>query len=1049
MIKNAFQTIEIRLDREWVDITTAIDGFALPSWGQESQVGSPTPDTLRFEILLNHTSLDLDKVLTQKKLEVRLKLSDSLVFGGVVDGWNYGTRHKAGDKITVTVVDYLAAAETEAPAVEDYRHYGDVINTLSTIGSLPTISSTHPRPDLDGCEIISHHPAIATKALAWWEPYLIYADGTTIRGYNPATGNDVVLANPTELGVSDDQITNIWLDGDTLYGVQTPGESGYGYLITADLTTTPSVVERGDPYMLYSMGQVRIRSAKRVMRTSVDGTTKYANVQVIGCASPEAEAAAGHIVGTWDLHALRRRLWYSTASGATTADLSNNPTYDGRNLLLPDTTDVSVEYLDDDKQEIAVKCYRMDSPTGYYPQDDLGIIRPDAMLVGELPLTLETGYYAFIAAGGLEEATDDQVWEVPSSFDIIFERPKRWAVAQSTGGDTLITAEDTVDISLLGEPLGMLGGEGDEWEHLYDRDYSAGTKTEITGFPGRSFGTLLGAGVATASVDAGLQGAYGRIEPLVETTIGTVEGGVYTELLRLSGWEDDLADNQYGHYHIEPTCITSSAKYIYIGVRESHLTYVDIAAPVVSAIVNWWSDDNIGSTVKLGGYYIDKFSAGEYLRLFPIGNRATEMYYNPLPHRISHVESELSEGSTVIRIEPALDCTAGVPIAQRRIYYYDSDFDSTYGIEEYNPVIGTDAGTGNPPPYPLDPPVLQRLLANRQVKNRFLRLNRLTGVVDELDSSETTVTTILAVDDYPEGNAGIVWLPESFATPISAQIGTTTTPYTVLNEDGKVGLVVAKKLVKQDITVTYSYFEGTEYDRALVKTGVEVDTESVYYTRGNRLYRDGVELEATHYAAEQTTTPLVEVGNKIMGVSDYPWQWADSFSGVVGGQDAGTIPGNLRELALSLNMIVWCEPSGAVRFAPREQGTVIQVDADQIINYTETGRWTAQKKRVEVNWAGGTVTAGTRELVTGDTMSITSEIITSEGWAQLLADRLQTLIETTRQATALVKWYRDDISLGDTVKLDMENGARTGVVSGIQLVTDNTIKATKLTVRLQ
>jgi len=1047
MIKNAFQQIEIRLDRAWVDITTAIDGFALPTWGQESQVGSPTPDTLRFEILLNHTNLDLDLVRAQKVLEVRLKLSDTLVFGGVVRSWNYGTRQKAGDKITVTVVDYLAAAATEAPAVEDYRHYGDVINTLSTIGSLPTISSTHPRPDLDGREIISHHPAIETKALAWWIPYLVYADGTTIRGYDPATGNDVILATAPELVVNDDLITNIWMDGNTLYGVQTPGEAGYGYLITADLTTTPSVVERGDPYMLYSMGQVRIRSAKRVISTSVDGTTKYANTQVIGCATPEAEAEAGHIVGTWDGHTLRRRLWSSAAPGDPHgADLSNNPTYNGRNLYLPATTDVSVDFLDAAKQEIAVKCYRMDSPSGFYPKDDIGIIRPDAMLVGELPLTLETGYYAFIAAGGLEESTDNQVWEVPSSFDIIFARPKRWAVAQSTGGDTLITAEDSVDISLLGEPLGMLGGEGDEWERLYDRDYSTGAKVEVTGYPGRSFGTLLAEGVATASVDAGLQGAYGRAEPLVETTVGTVAGGVYTELLRLSGWQDDLADNQYGHYHIEPTCITSSAKYIYLGVRESHLTYEDIAAPLVSAKVKWWSDGNIESRIRLDGYYIDKFSVGEYLRLFPVGNRANEMYYNPLPHRIRRVESELSDGHTVIWISPALDCTSGGPIAGRKIYNWGAGI--TYGIEEYRPddvPYGLDDQT---PPYPLDPPVLQRKLKNRQVKNRFLRLNRLTGVVDEIDSSEITVTAQQAVDDYPEGNAGIVWLPEPFATPLSAQIGTTTTPYTVLNEDGKVGLVVAKKLINQEITVTYSYFDGAEYDRALVKTGVEVDTESVYCTRGNRLYRDGVELEATHYAAEQTTTPLVEVGNKIFGVSDYPWQWADSFSGVVGGQDAGTIPANLRELALALNMIVWCQPTGAVRIAPRSQGAAIVIDADQIIDYNDDGRWTAQKKRVEVNWAGGTVTAGSRELTTGDTMSITSELITSEGWAQLLADRLQTLIETTRKATVLISWYRNDISIGDTVKLDMENGARTGVVSGIQLVTDNTIKSTKLTVRL-
>jgi len=1047
VIKNAFQKIEIRLDREWVDITTAIHGFALPSWGQESQVGSPEADTLQFIIHLNHSTLELSKVLAQAKLEVRLKLSNTLVFGGVVRGWNYGTDYQPGDKITVTVVDYLAAADTEAPAVEEYRPYGEVVNALSVIGGLPTTQLQHPRPDLDGREMISHHPAIETKTLVWWNPYLVYADNTTIRGYDPATGSDILLANPATAAIAtDDEITALWFDGDTLYGVQTPADAGYGYLVTADLTTIPSTVERGDTYSLYSMGQVRIRSAFRQMSTAVFGG-QSAICQVIGSASPDYESFAGEIVGNWDNHALRRRGWYVYYAGSHYR-LDANPTVNGRNLYLPDTTEVTVDFLDDDKQHIAVKVYRMGAPEGYYPPDDLGIVRPDAMLVGELPLTLEQGYYAFIAAGGMEENVSGWNPERPSSYDIIFERPKRWAVARSTGGDTLITAEDTVDISLLGEPLGMLGGEGDEWEHLYSRDYSAGTKIKMKGFPARSYGTLLGDGVATASTDAGLQGAYGRIEPLVETTIGTVENGVYAELLRLSGWEDDLSDNQDGHYHIEPTCITSSAKYIYVGVKETHEYYTKIEAPLVSAKVKWWGDGNIESRMRLDGYYIDKFSVGDFIRLFPVGNRAREMYYNPLPHRIRRVESELSDGHTVIWISPALDCTAGVPIAQRAIYYYDSDFDETYGIEEYNPVVGTDGGTGNPPPYPLDPPILQRKMKNREVRNRFIRLNRLTGVVDDLDSSETTVTAPVVVDDYPEGNAGIVRIPEDHATPLAAKIGTATTPYTVLNEDGKIGLVVARKLVNREVTVTYSYFDGQEYDRALVIPGAEVDTESVYYTRGNALYRDGAELEATHYAAEQTTTPIIAVGNKIYGVSDYLWQWADSFSGVVGGQDAGSVPANLRELALVTNMIVWCEPSGAVRIAPRSVGSAIIIDAADIIDYTDTGRWTAQKKRVEVNWAGGQVTAGTRELTDGDTLSITSELITSEGWAQLLADRLQTLIETTRKAEVLVKWYRDDISLGDTVKLDMENGARTGVVSGIDLITDSTIKATKLTVRL-
>ena len=716
----------------------------------------------------------------------------------------------------------------------------------------------------------------------------------------------------------------------------------------------------------------------------------------------------------------------------------------GRNLYLPEETEVSIEYLEPDYRPEKVKVYRMPGPLAYYiPKSetvyDYGNGSPLAEYVGELPLRLPAGYYAFINTGATFKWTGgSERLEQVSSFEISFSRLERRPTAFYTSdGEHLITAEDDVDISTLGDPLGPLLGDRDEFERLYYRDLAAGTRTKVMGFPDGAYLVHLVRKSATDGYvifahEVGLLGNYGRKEPLVKLEVGRVYKSGSTwhsiKLGSLGGQPDNNADIEETIYHYYPTSISYLNNKLYIGYYRTCQRFYDVKNVNIYAAINVWEkvDDDYNlnySAVDIEGYHLDDYKVGNRVRLWP--EDAGSFPYAPLSRTIQRVEWVGGRWTKLI-IAPELDCSDGALNPADRGIKVRSLF--SIGIEEYYGKY--------PDNYPWGPPKLQREAEAREVHTYFRAFDLSTNTWGApIDFGREDVTEELTAEDDAEEYRATLKLSKPFpdTSDIEAKLGGSVVSHTVdtenLYDTGDCVLGIPRRYAGLELTVTYKHWDVSRRFTESVAAG-----DTVYYTRGKELRSyDGsvTEYGEVHYQASGTASPLVirslampvTVYGVAEGGGNYPYQLSVNHSRHVGDRSGWVGKGLascLAEVALALGCVFWVDGDGVIHFVPRGwRSGRTDVAAEDILDYQEPGAWQRAAPSVTVNWPGGSQTAGTLSSTRlSDNESVSAPLVTSAGWASLLANHLYTAKgNNAGRAVVVLAGLRLDIEMGDGLKL--------------------------------
>ncbi len=1109
------QTVEIRLDSgAWVDITTAVEGFVVPRWRVERKTGVLTSDKVIARVIvpfLEDLGVTVRQVLDAGRIDFRLFFHEAMsgaaphttpVFTGRVIELARLTKLKAGDALDMTALDLIEYGNERQPVASiltstEPGRYDAVAEALAAEMDL-TVGSFHGVGLETSVPYITHHPrpgdadaTVQIHGLAWWSTHglLVCGINESIYGYSPSTGVSYELARPPWI-VSDPmrQIEELWVDGTDVYGISLPKSTAAvsipGYIVKADLSGfNPNIAGppvnytayTGEPFKLWNAGRARILS-DRVRWSDQYGTPTLWYLyggSAIGLSGPvESEYRAGPVVFytdfavgeiTYRFQAFARDFLVGHEGQAPTPYASQDPLVLGRNLYLPEETEVSLEHTDNTLRSAEVVAYRAPGPLSYYiprsspdPDDDdnwvydIGNGLPYAEKVGALPMTLPAGYYSLITHGARVSGSvrADLKAEQVSDFEISFSRlERRPAAFYTSDGEHLITAEDDVDIDTLGDPLGPLLGAGDEFERLYVRDLSGGTRVAVSGFPDGAYLVHLvrksaTEGYAVFAREVGLLGTFGRQEPLVRLEVGRLdlEGGLwhYSQLTTLGGQPDAFADIKETVYHYNPDSIAYHNNKLYVGYSRRCQRFVDIKdAPVSRAYVDWEQDGanyNLGhSYVEINGYLVDDLKVGDRIRLWP--DEVDGFPYAPLPRTILNVEWDTEHLITKLRISPSLDCSDGALNPPDRIMERLPGENLTRGIEEYDGRYDSEFDWG--------PPKLQREAEAREVRTYFRAFDLSTSTWETaLDFGDEDVTEALTAEDDPEKYRATLTLSNSFpdTSTIEVKLGDSPVSHTVdteeMYETGECTLGIPRRYAGLVLSVTYSH-----WDVSLRFTEAAASGSTVYYTRGKELRSyDGSVAEhgEVHYQASGTASPLVipsaAVPVTVYGVAEggggYPYQLSVNHSLHVGDRSGWVGKGLascLAEVALALGCVFWVDGDGVIHFVPRGwRSGRTDVAATDILDYQEPGAWQRAAPAVTVSWPGGSETAGTLSATRlSDNESVSAPLVTSAGWASLLANHLYTAKgNNASRAVVILAGLRLDIEMGDGLKLPL-----TGTIS--------------------
>jgi hypothetical protein len=1050
------------------------------------------------------------------------------VFRGKVVELARLTLKRAGDALDLKVYDLLEAGNQRTPAIgaltsTDPIRYDEVVEGIAEVLDL-TVGEFHGTGLSTDTPYITHHPrpggadaTVQIRGLAWWSTHglLVCGINESIWGYSPSTGTSYELARPPWPAMTPiRQVEHVWVDGTDVYGVSLPTEDAptgtEGYIVKADLSAfDPSIVSPpvqytvyDEPFKLWNAGRAAILAAEAWWFRWQEGLLGHMFSYVgsaIGLAGPvEKDYKRGPVIfetmDEWGVHH-RATAWdFRVARGGWGADsewASDAPLVLGRNVYLPTETFVDLEYTDTDLRTAEVTAYRMPGYLSYYIPSaqlvtgsddhmiyDLGNGLPYAEEVGELPRTLPAGYYAFITHGQRAVGTADDPYPEPepvSGFKISFTRAQRRpAIAFTSAGDTVITAEDTVDIDTLSYPLGpLVSSDADEFERLYHRDLSTGAKTLVVGFPQNAHSVRMARRSDTDIMvafaqEVGLPGAYNRTEPLTRLVLGRVKKvgskWVYSELSTLGGWTGN--DDGSVYHHFEPTTLVCSGNSVYVGYTRSSQRFVDIKdAQVYRAYVDWEFDGPdlyMGdSVVEVSGYIVDDLKVGDRVRLWP--DEPTRPPYAPLSRTIFNVEWDTEDLVTRIKINPPLDCSDGAePPAGRVIRHVPGDRWTT-GLEEYDARYRTEFDWG--------PPTLQREAEAREVRTYFRAYYLSSGSWGApIDYGREDVTEELTAEDDAENQRATLFLSQSFpdTSTIEVKLGDTVINHTVdteeLYETGECTLGIPRRFAGLELSVTYSHWDISQRFDESAASG-----STVYYTRGKELRSwsgSVIEHGEVHYKASGTASPLVipaaTVPVTVYGVAEgggnYPYQLSVNHSLHVGDRSGWIGKGLascLAEVALALGCVFWVDGNGVIHFRPRGwRGDKTEIPAEDILDYQEPGAWQRAAPSVTVSWPGGSQTAGVLSATRlSDNESVSAPLVTSASWANLLANHLYAAKKNNAgRAEVVLAGLRLDIEMGDGLKLPLTGSVSptdgAGTVVGIEPVLNLGQAQTKLTLEL-
>ncbi len=1084
------QTVEIRLDSgSWVDITTAVEGFVVPRWRIERKTGVLTSDKVITRVIvpfLEDLGVTVRQVLEAVRIDFRLFFHEAMsgaaphttpVFIGRVVELARLTKKKAGDALDMTALDLIELGNRDQPSADiltstEPARYDAVAEALAAQMDL-TVGSFHGVGLETNTPYITHHPrpggadaTVQIHGLAWWPSHglLVCGINESIWGYSPSTGTSYELARPAWVSTDERQIEELWVDGTDVYGISLPKSTAAGampgYIVKADLSGfNPNLfgppaqytVYTDEPFKLWNAGRATVKSHWASWANKISERLICAG-NAIGMAGPELDdleygdeafhhgnrfvkPRAYHIKVVADD---RNRVWTTDDAGIL-----------GRNLYLPEETEVSVEFLEPDNRPEKVKVYRMPGPLAYYIPKwngvyDYGNGSPLAEHVGELPMRLPAGYYAFVNSGSTIDTAGEIVegvkLEQVSSFEISFSRLERRPTAIYTSdGEHLITAEDDVDIDTLSDPLGPLDGPGDEFERLYVRDLSGGTRVAVSGFPDGAYLVHLARrsatqGYAVFSREVGLLGAYGRKEPLVRLEVGRLdyEGGIwhYSQLTTLGGQPDSYADIEETVYHYYPTSIAYLNNKLYIGYSRACQRFYDVRDVMAHAAFNVWEDVdgdyNLDyAVINLEGYHIDDYKVGGRVRLWPA--EIGRFDYAPLPRTVQKIEW-VGDRWTQLTIAPELDCSDGALNPEDREIPWNDP--RSLGLEEYH--------GSNPDDFDWGPPTLQKEAEAREVHTYFQAFNLSTNTWGApIDFGREDVTENLTAEDDPEEYRAALNLSKSFpdTTTIEVKLGDSLVSHTVDTEDlyetGDCTVGIPRRYAGLELSVTYKHWDVSRRFTESVAAG-----DTVYYTRGKELRSyDGSVTEhgEIHYQASGTASALVVpaavVPVTVYGVAEgggnYPYQFSVNHSLHVGDRSGWIGKGLascLAEVALALGCVFWVDGDGVIHFVPRGwRSGRIDIAAEDILDYQEPGAWQRAAPSVTVNWPGGSETAGTLSATRlSDNESVSAPLITSAGWASLLANHLYTAKgNNASRAVVILSGLRLDIEMGDGLRLPL------------------------------
>ncbi|MCX7020920.1 MAG: hypothetical protein NTW26_01350 [bacterium] len=1057
------------------------------------------------------------------------------------------TKLRAGDTLDLTVQDLLKAGNERQPSAAiltdtEPARYDAVIGELAAEMDL-TVGELHGAGFSTEIPYVTHHPrpsgADATaqiRGLAWWPVHglLLYGVNESIWGYSPSTGTSYNLAVPAIVPITSvRQIETLWVDGTDVYGVSLPLPDATtaipGYIVKADLSgfspdfaAPPQIYSiYAEPFKLWNAGMARIKSTVAEWRVPDPGAVGDLFIykgNAIGLGAPEdSEYTEGPTVFSAEFESELGTFIYSAcardfARVIGTPEVhyeraSENPLMYGRNLFLPEETAVGVEFTESDKRPADVIAYRMPGPLAYFiPRSgedeygsmvyDVGNFTPFAEKVGTLPCTLPAGYYAFINYGNRVAHHNDP--EIPheyvSAFEISFTRSQRRpSVAVTSAGDEILTAEDDVDISTLDEPLGPLASsDADEFEWLYYRDLTAGTKNGIGVFPSgthsiRITRTSDTEALAVFANEAGILGAYNRTAFLTELLLFRLyklgSSWQFYPLTRLGGQTGN--DDQNVYYHYAPTSLAYLNGKAYVGYTRTTQRFIDLeGAPVVRAYVNWEggvgsSQQKLGdSIIEVNAYLVDDIKKGDRIRLWPHDPNA--LPYAPLPRTVLDVEWVSADRITKITISPTLDCSDGAFHPPDRVIkliaetgYPDGipGWSHTKGVEEYDAEFGDQWGPDS------GPPILQREAEAREVRTYFRAYNLSTDTWEApIDFGREDVTENLTAEDDPENQRTTLSLSNTYpdTSTIEVKLGDSPVGFTVdtdgLYETGDCVLGLPRRYVGLELSVTYSYWDASQRF-----TEATVAGSSVYYTRGKELrswalvdstYRV-VEHGEVHYQASGTASPLVipaavspvTVYGVAEGGGNLPFQLSINHSLNVGdrsGWSGKGLASCLAEVALALGCIFWVDGSGVIHFVPRGwHGGEADVLPEDVLDYQEPGAWQRAAPAVTVSWPGGEETAGVLSATRiTDNESFSAPLVTSAGWANLLANLLY-MAKSNRGGRAEVTLgsLRLDIEMGNGLHVPLTGAVSPndgiGVVVGIEPQLNFGQAATRFTLELE
>lgn len=1092
-------------------------GFVVPLRELEDVDGRPVGDQVTCRLLLDllEDPAIVRRLLEAEELEMRVCLEEAgtltvqrPVFSGRVVEAARATTRRLGDTLELTALDRLAAAREIAPPPELIgtapRRFDELVKGLAAAAGLNLVEL--PAPGLNADEaVVSHHPRPSVagvdrpvRSLVWWDAVglLLCGVGESVYAYDPARGAGAVVAVPPGPASTPPpfSLDALALRCSTLYGVAQPTAAApptaETRLIELELDGLAAhfgshprryTIHHGAAPRLLGPESLRIRAREAywICQSGDFAARGFA----VGLAGPEFDGlAAGdppaysHHDGTylWELTVRAWTVQFPRGCGRGVHDgtfyaTNLSPDLFGRNLFLGEESRIEVEYDDDGRRRAPVVCYRMPGPLAYYDPrgdwrgtegavEDLGSFIPHAERVGELPLSLPSGYYAFISHGRpYDPGLDAEPAEGVAGFTLLVERPdlRPRLCAREDGGE-LFCVEDGVDPDRLGLELGPLAVvEDDEFERLCWRESPDAESQTVRDWPERTFALrpvwtgddeLL---VACAR-DTGLTGAYGRREPLIELLIGRVspdgDGWRYREEHRLGGWSEEPELNREGHSHYQPLAAAWSSREgaLYLGVRR---TIQRFRAPsglrAAHAYVNWAADGGkrriVDAWVLLDGCRSDDFAVGDRIRLWP--EDPDRLGYAPLPRTITRVEYDAAYRDeetfyTRLCVSPPLDVTRRTFLTPRgRVVVGDGAARISFGIEEYR--------RDEAESFPWGAPEVQQEAPARELRHYLYRYTPHDGVLEIVDDARRREVETLTV-----GDDGLIEPERSFIEEESLTLDLGGTPLAFTRDEdsrvleGESRLRSSRRYAGCEVEAAYDYWPQAPAFERLAARSV-----GCFYTRGARLCRcdDGaVELESLHHRASGVSSNLVVTPKQhpivygfLEGGGGPLFQYGRGLSGFVGDRatwEGGDIAACLAELALIFGCRLWVDPGGGLHLVGRDRrGALHRVEPHQVLDFRDPGPLENPPRVVRVSWAGGEQSAGSLGVVgSQDEERISSDLITSAGWARILARRLsESRRASARRRELTLDGVWSEIEPGDHLTTSLGETESAEVLGGI------------------